>query len=88
MLIVTILGLSFASCLPSGHVNVNSTEQINYEYVYFKNVDAKEKIWKMMLKMKLKMKLDEDEVEDEAEDEVEDEDEDEVEVEKPSQVNF
>ena len=28
-------------------VNMYSTEQINYEYVDFKNVDATEKIWKM-----------------------------------------
>ena len=27
-------------------MNVYSTEQINYEYVDFKNVDATEKIWK------------------------------------------
>ena len=28
-------------------VNVYSTEQFNYEYVDFKNVDVTEKIWKM-----------------------------------------
>ena len=29
-------------------MNVYSTEQINYEYVDFKNVDTTEKIWKLI----------------------------------------
>ena len=48
MLIATILA----------SVNVYSTEQINYEYVDvdFKNVDTKEKIWKLIFwSMKIKI---------------------------------
>ena len=37
-------------------VNMYSTEQINYEYVDFKNVDTTEKIWKLIFwSMKIKI---------------------------------